>query len=377
MSDPQGTAEDRKRAGQVFEVVVRLGVVLLLLLWGVRIVAPFLHPLAWGAIVAVALHPAYLRVVAALGGRRKLAGVLFIVAGIALVIAPAGWLAASSMDGVKQLAGRWQDGTLRLPPPTERVRELPLVGDGLYEVWDEASTNIEATVRRFEPQLRSLGGTLLSLAASTGGVLLVLTFSLVIAGVLLIQGDVCTGFARALAGRLAGSDGDEFLRLATSTIRGVATGVIGTALIQASLAALGMVVIGIPLVGLWAALVLGVAVVQLPVALVLAPVAAWAFSAYATLPAVLFAVWCLVVATIDNVIKPILIGRGQDVPMLVLLVGSLGGMILSGIMGLFVGAVVMAVIYRLFFAWLYGPPAPDGMVPAGAGGPDPGEGASA
>jgi predicted PurR-regulated permease PerM len=349
------TPDHHERASQVFEVVIRLGMVFLLLFWGLLIVAPFLHPLAWGAILAVALYPVFQKLIATLGGRPRLAGTLFIVASIALVIVPAGMLAASSMDGVKGLAERWQAGELRVPPPPEQVRELPVAGERLYEGWLEASTNLEATVRRFAPQLQAAGGLLLSLAASTGGVLLLLTFSLMIAGVLMIQGESCIAFASTLATRLVGDEGEEFLGLATTTIRAVAVGVIGTAAIQAAAAALGFVVMGIPLAGLWAALVLVLAVIQLPPLLVLLPIALWSYSSYDTLPASLFTVWCVLVAASDNLIKPILMGRGQDVPMLVLLIGSLGGMLLSGIMGLFVGAVVLAVIYRLFGAWLGSP----------------------
>ena len=192
--------------------------------------------------------------------------------------------------------------------------------------------------------------------------LLVLTFSLVISGVLMMQAEACVRFARAFAGRLIGDEGEEFLRLTTLTIRGVAMGVIGTAAIQSAAAALGFVVMGIPLAGMWAAIVLMLAVIQLPPTLILVPIALWSFSGYETMPATIFTVWCVLVAASDNVLKPILMGRGLDIPMLVLLLGSLGGMILSGIMGLFVGAVVLAVIYRLFTAWLDLPePAEEGQ----------------
>ena len=352
MSQAEEMQEHRERAGMIFEVVLRLGTIFALLFWGVLIVAPFLHPLVWAVIMAVALYPAFQKISTALGKRPKLAGGLFIAAAIALVIVPAGFLAAESMDGVKEMAERWQEGDLRVPPPSPRVQELPVVGDKLFEWWTEASKNLEDTVKRFAPQLQALGGALLSLAASAGGVLLLMAFSLIIAAILMAQGPACIGFAHSLARRIVGDEGDEFLTLATNTIRGVAMGVIGTATIQAAAAAAAFVVMGMPLAGLWAALVLVLAITQLPPLLVLLPIAVWSFSAYDTAPATLFAIWLALVAMSDNLLKPMLMGRGNNVPMMILLIGSLGGMILSGIMGLFVGAVVLAVIYKLFGAWL-------------------------
>jgi predicted PurR-regulated permease PerM len=352
VSNAQRSQEHQERAGQVFEVIIRLGLVFLLLFYGLQIVSPFLHPLMWGAILAVALYPAFERLVSALGGRSHLAGGLFIFAGIALVIVPAAMLAAGSMDGMMALAEHWQAGDLRVPPPSDNVLELPVVGETVHARWLEASENLEGAVERFAPQLKALGGLLLGMAASAGGILLLLTFSLVIAGILMARGPACIRFSEILAERLVGEDGKAFLQLATATIRGVATGVIGTAAIQAAAAALGFVAIGVPVAGLWAVLVLLLGVMQLPPLLVLVPIAIWSFSGHGTVVATVFTIWCLLVALSENVLKPLLMGRGLDIPMLVLLIGALGGMILSGIMGLFVGAVVLAVIYRLFGAWL-------------------------
>ncbi len=368
MEDSQQIREHRERASQAFEVLIRVGLVFLLLFWGMRIVTPFLHTIVWGAILAIALYPAFQKLSSGLGDRRKLAGGLFIATGIALVIVPAGILAGESMDGVQSLAERWQSGELRVPPPSDRVRELPLVGENLYTQWLGASTNLEQAVKRFAPQLQTLGGWLLSIGASTGGLLLLLTFSLILAGVLMTQGPACIGFAATLTRRLVGDEGAEFLKLATSTVRGVATGVIGTATIQAAAAALGFVVMGIPLAGLWAALILLLGVMQLPPLLILLPVAMYSFSSHDTFPATIFTIWCVLVGVSEQILKPVLMGRGLDVPMLVLLVGSLGGMLLSGIMGLFVGAVVLAVIYRLFGAWLAAAETEDAAAEPAAGG---------
>ncbi len=150
----------------------------------------------------------------------------------------------------------------------------------------------------------------------------------------------------------AGDRGPEIVALATATIRGVMQGVIGVAFIQAILSVIGMVIVGVPAAGIWAALVMILAVIQLPPILVLGPIAAWVFSFTSTGPAVFFLIWALLVSGCDGFLKPVLMGRGVDAPMLVILLGALGGMMLSGIIGLFVGAVVVAITYTLFMAWI-------------------------
>ena len=354
MSSSTESHSHQERTSAAIEVTIRLGLVLLLLMWGFQIVSPFLHPISWGAILAIALLPVFDKAVAALGGKRGLVGTGFILISIVLVIVPTSMLVSGSIDSVSELAKEWKAGEIRIPVPPERVQDWPLIGDKLYKLWYGLATDLEKTLSGFTPQLVSLGQSLLGFITGSGLVLLLAAFSLVIAGVLMIHAESCSRFAHLLSRRLVGEEGTEFVTLATSTVRSVANGVVGTALIQAAGAALGLVLMGIPFAAVWALLVLIVAVVQLPPWLILAPVAIWAFSAYDTVPAVIFAIWSLIVSVADAFLKPMLLGRGVDIPMLVILIGALGGMVVSGIMGLFVGAVILALIYRLFIAWLQG-----------------------
>ncbi len=173
-----------------------------------------------------------------------------------------------------------------------------------------------------------------------------------IAGVFLAKSEQSFAAAERIITRLAGEKGGEITALATATIRGVMLGVVGVAVIQASLSAIGIVVVGVPIAGLWTIMVLVCAVIQLPPILILGPIAAYVFSYADTTPAVIFLVWVLLVSMSDAFLKPLLMGRGVDIPMLVILLGALGGMMMSGIMGLFVGAVVLAIVYTLFMAWM-------------------------
>jgi predicted PurR-regulated permease PerM len=158
--------------------------------------------------------------------------------------------------------------------------------------------------------------------------------------------------AKAIAVRLAGERGADLVELARATVRSVARGILGVALIQAILAGLGCLVVGVPGAGLWALVVLILAVVQLPTFIILAPIVIYVFYTTGTVPAVLFAIWNLLVGGCDSFLKPVLMGRGVDVPMLVVFIGAIGGFILNGIIGLFLGAIILSLGFKLFELWL-------------------------
>lgn len=193
---------------------------------------------------------------------------------------------------------------------------------------------------------------MLSTAAGAGVGILQFVISIIIAGVILANAVSFGAFLKTLARRLMGSRGDEFAMLASKTVRSVAQGVLGVALIQSLAAGVGLLAAGVPGAGLWALLVLLLAIVQLPPILILAPIILYVFSVSSTTVAVIFMIWSILVSMSDAFLKPLLLGRGVEVPMLIILVGAIGGMIYSGIIGLFVGAVVLALGYELFRAWL-------------------------
>ena len=146
--------------------------------------------------------------------------------------------------------------------------------------------------------------------------------------------------------------GEAFTNLSRDTIRSVAQGVLGVAMIQAVLSAAGMMVMDVPAWGLWTMIVLVAAIAQLPPIIVLGFVSAYVFSVAETTPAVIFLIYCIIVSSSDAFLKPLFLGRGMEIPMLVILLGAIGGMMMSGIIGLFVGAIILALGYQLFIAWL-------------------------
>ena len=348
-------ASPEERTRQVIETGIRLGVIVLIAWICFAILRPFVMPVAWGIIIAVAFFPLHEKLVSAFGGRSRLAIAVFAAVGLAILIVPTVLLMTSSVEAIERTYQAYEEGTLHVPPPRSEVKEWPIVGERTYEVWSAASRNLTATLERYASQVKGVVGTLLSAAAGAGGTVLQFVIAVLIAAVLMANAEPGHAFSRRFATRLAGDAGADFVELATATTRSVAQGVLGIALIQAVLAGMGMLAVGVPAAGVWALLVLVLAIVQLPPILVLGPVIVYVFSANETVPAVLFMIWGIAVSFSDTFLKPLLLGRGIDVPMLVILLGAIGGMMAAGVIGLFVGAVVLALAYKLFTAWLDAP----------------------
>ena len=358
MNTKPGSTQEKESLLQrvAIEATLRIAIIAVLLGWCLRIMLPFIEPIIWGVVIASATYPLFLGLRdRLLGGRNKTAAVLFTLIALAIILIPSVQLTQSMFNSGERLAQDFQQGEIKVPAPPEKVKNLPLIGESTYDTWLLASENLDAALEKAGPNIKSAAGKVVNTALGAGLGLLQFIVSIIIAGVFLANGPAAVAGFEKVAVRLAGDQGAEFSRLAAGTIRGVAQGVLGVAFIQAFLGGIGMLVMGIPAAGLWALLVLILAVVQLPPLLVLGPVAAYAFSAYDTTPAVIFTIWCLAVSALDSVLKPMLMGRSVSVPMLVIFIGAIGGFMLTGILGLFTGAVVFVLGYTLFMSWLDAP----------------------
>ncbi len=333
-------------------VAIRVGLVLLLIAWCFTVVRPFVSPIIWGIIIAVATHPLYVRLQRALRGPRSLAPVVYVIVFLVALIAPALLLAGTLVDAVRFVANDLSDGVLNLPPPPAAIESWPFVGEPLFRFWELASTNLQAALGRIGPELKVVGSWLLSFVGQIAIGLLQFVIAIFIAAALLVHAAGGGRVADDVATRLIGARGPTYAALARATIRSVAYGILGVALIQSILAGLGFLVVGLPGAGLIALICLLLIVVQIGPALVMIPVVIYEFYVADTTTAVVFAVWCFFVTILDNVLKPFLLGRGVQVPLLIIFVGAIGGVLSSGILGLFVGPVVLALGYTLFTAWL-------------------------
>lgn len=354
MSDQNLPAVDPSFVKNSLAAAIQIGLLFLMAFWCLQIISPFIGIVAWAAIIAIAVYPLHQKVSGWLGGRKKTSALLIALIGLAILMVPAWNLAGSSIESSKQLATSLEEGSLKIPPPADKVEDWPIVGKKVYEVWGEAAADLEATLVKHRDQVKVFSSWLLKFVASTTTGLLGFAASIIIAAVLLLSADTSYRTTRAILYRLGGEQGADFTDLSVATVRSVAKGVLGVALIQTLLAAIGLLVMGVPAAGIWAVIVLVLAIMQLPPLLVLGPVAAWVFSTADPIPATIFLVYSLLVSFSDGLLKPMLLGRGVDVPMLVILLGAIGGMITSGIIGLFIGAVILALGYQIFAYWLHG-----------------------
>jgi predicted PurR-regulated permease PerM len=332
---------------------IQIGALLVLLVWCFNIVRPFFTMVVWAVIIAVAIYPVHVPLTARLGDREKMSAVLLVLAGLAIILVPTWILGESTIVGLKTLAGDLKEGTLRVPPPNEDVADWPLIGEQVHAIWAEAASNIEATLAQYKEQLHALGQRVVGFVTGTMLGIFQFVFSTIIAGVLLMQAKGGYNVTRNIAASLTGAqEGERFTDMSILTVRSVVKGVLGVAVIQALLSAVGLAMIGVPAAGLWAGAVLVLAIIQLPPLLVMGPIAFWVFSVADPVPATIFLVYALIVSGSDAFLKPMLLGRGVATPMLVILIGAIGGAMASGIVGLFIGAVVLALGYELLIAWM-------------------------
>jgi predicted PurR-regulated permease PerM len=347
-----GASQDREFMSRATETTIRIALVALLVTCCFQIVKPFILPVVWGVIIATTVFPAYRWVGRKMGGRDRLAAVALVVLGILVIIVPSVLSAGSLVENVHWLSEGLSDGSLEIPPPLSSVAEWPFIGAKLHKFWSLAHHNLMAALTQLGPHLKPVAGGFLAALAGVGLGIAQFVISILIAGVFLASSSSGANAARTLATRLVGERGPEFVDLSAATIRGVAQGIIGVALIQTVLVGIGLFVAGVPHASLWTALCLVVAVIQLPPLLVLIPVIIYMFSTGTMTAAVLFTIWSVLASGSDTFLKPILLARGLDLPMVVIFMGAIGGFMMSGFIGLFVGAVILALSYKLFMAWL-------------------------
>jgi len=342
---------------------IQIGALLLLLAWCFTIVRPFIGVMVWALIIAIAIYPMHLSLTAKLGGREKTSVFILVLIGLAIILGPTWILGDSMVVALKALATELKAGTLTIPQPSPDVASWPVIGEKVYEIWSAAASNVDATLSQYQEQLSALGHSVVGFATATIVGVLQFVFATIIGGVLLMQGEGGYGVSRNIMVSVVGTqNGDKFTNLSILTIRSVVKGVLGVAVIQAVLSAIGLVLIGVPAAGLWAGAVLVLAIIQLPPILILGPIAFWVFSVADPIPATIFLVYSIIVSLSDAFLKPMLLGRGVETPMLVILIGAIGGAIAQGIVGLFIGAVILALGYELLVAWM----APDAVESAAA-----------
>ena len=346
--------ETKALSRELLDVMIRTGLIAGLVVFCFQIFYPFLHLMLWSVILAVTLYPLHVRLRGKLGGRDGRAATLLVTIGIAVLLVPLWFLGASMTDSVQNALATVRSGDFKIPPPAESVAGWPLIGKRVYDFWLQATADLTGLAQKFLPQLRDAGLVVLGKLAGLGLGLLMFVVALIIAAVILAYGERGADSAFRIASRLSGPDRAlKITRLCTATIRAVALGVVGIAFIQMLLIGIGFAVMGIPGAGLLALAVLLLGIMQLPATLITLPIIVFVFlTRGADVATIVFAIYIFIAGLADNVLKPLMLGRGVAVPMPVVLIGALGGMVTSGIIGLFIGPVILAVGYELFWQWV-------------------------
>jgi predicted PurR-regulated permease PerM len=352
MNEPGKITGEKTYIGPAIDIAIRIGVIALLIALCFNILRPFISPVVWGIILAIALFPACRKLSSVLSGRVKLAAAIITAVMLLCIILPSVHMVSSLVDGTKYISERLQHSEIKVPPPPDNIDKWPLIGKTLKREWNEASENLKATLTRFQPQLKAMSLWLLKSAMGTALGLVQFALSIVIAGIFMANAKGSGNIARELFVRLAGERGADFAVVSQKTVHNVVKGILGVAIIQALLAGSGFWVAGVPGAGLWAFLCLFLAIIQIGLFPVVIPVIIYMFSSADALTAGLLTAWLILVSLLDNFLKPILMGRGAPVPMLVIFLGAIGGFLSMGFMGLFVGAVILSIGFKLLLVWL-------------------------
>ncbi|UNK50150.1 AI-2E family transporter [Lysobacter sp. S4-A87] len=338
------------------ETLIKVGLIAFLAYVCVRVFAPFSNLVILGVILAISIYPLYQGLVRRMGGKRGLSATVLVLALLLLLGVPMVILGSSFASQISEVHQQFEKGSFTVPAPSPKVAEWPLVGERLHTAWSEAANNLPAYLEKNAEIIRGYTRKALAMAANAAGAVLMFLAAIVVAGILMVYAEAGSRTVERILIRLTSpTEGPSLLKLSVATVRSVATGVVGVAFIQALLLGMGFLLAGIPAAGVFAAITMLLGILQLPALIISLPAIGylwWAEDGSSTGMKVVFTIYFLIAGMADNVLKPLLLGRGVDAPMLVILIGAIGGMVTGGILGLFVGAVLLAVAYKLFMEWV-------------------------
>ena len=337
---------------KIVDIIIRLGALFLLISWCFNILKPFILILVWAMVITIAIYPLFKIFVRWFGGKKIVASVVLIVLLLSIFIIPGVLITESLYEGIQHIRQLYNEGQPLIPPPGAYTANWPAFAKPVIDFWTLASENLQAAILKYPQQIKTGGEWLLSSLAGVGKGLLQFLVSLIISGVLLLYYAPTAAASTRIFKKLAGKHGEGFAPIAVATILNVFKGVFGVAIVQSSMAALGFFIAGVPFAGLWTILCFILAIMQIGIWPVVIPVVIYMFSVLTTGPAVALAIWLGLALFIDNVLRPILLGRGAPAPMLIVFLGSVGGFIYSGFLGLFLGAVILTIGYKIFLVWL-------------------------
>ena len=347
--EPDSFSPSRRRA--IVTLATQLSVLAGLAYWTFDLLKPFLTIILWSIVLTVLLDPAFEWVVNRLRVRRVVAAFFITAVCLVVLLGPVAWLGVSLIGTARSMADRLATGDIHVPPPIPGVRQWPVVGEQIHAFWSLASTNIEAAIDQIVPQLKPYRGALLGFAGNAGVDMFKFIVALIIAGFLLVPGPSLVKSVRSIFRRMTTEHGDQFVDLIGATIRNLARGVIGLAILQALLAGIGLIVAGVPAAGFFSLLILLLGIVQIDAAIIVVPILIWVWLRFDVTAALVFTVYMVPVTLLNNVLRPFVMAHGLKTPMAVIFAGVLGGVLAHGVIGIFVGPIVLAISWELLMAW--------------------------
>ena len=358
MEQTTETPAPKTEAGQIsiearVSDLVRLGIIGLFAYWTVVLIAPFALIVIWAAILTVALFPMFEALSRLIGNRPVIAAVIVVVGCLILIIAPLALVAVNFADAAQALIEKLMAENIALPAAPAAIKEWPVIGERIDDAWNKIAGDLASTIIKFQAPIREVTGVVVTKLASIGGGVLSFVVSTILSGLFLTRATHLAAAIQVLASRIAGEKGVGFARLAGATVRNVSRGVIGVAFLQTLLCGLCFALFDIPARGALTFAVFMLCVMQLGPALVLLPMIIWAWFSWPSATALLFTCLAIPITVVDNVLKPVLMARGLSTPMPVILIGVIGGTLSHGLLGLFLGPVVLSVFYELLRAWAW------------------------
>jgi len=338
--------KNKDEVQRAVNIVIKISFIAILLIWSFGIFKPFYMVTLWGIIISVAVYPIHKKMTKILNGKNKLSAIIIVILGIVIVITPIFLFMESFVEGVESLAISLKSGVFNVLVLDAKINTIPFIGEKIGSIWHFLTDDIQILLKKIAPYLQEYVPKIMRGMAKGTIAIAQVIFSIFISGMILMNAERAKAAAQKIFKLLIGDFIEDFHEVAGETIKNVVIGVIGIAVIQATLAGVGMLAVGVPKAGIWAVLIMILAIIQLPPAILLIPIAIYVYSTSSLLVGILYIVWTIIVSILDNVLKPILMGRGVEIPMLVILIGSIGGMLRYGIIGLFVGPVILALVYK-------------------------------
>ncbi|MNF34799.1 putative inner membrane protein [compost metagenome] len=339
------------KSKQLFETILQLGLIFLILGFCIKLLLPFMMPILWAIILAIVLYPAFNFLQKKLKGRKSLASFIITAALLIIIILPTVLFVNSVTSSIVELKAGVENGTLKVATPGQNIKEWPLIGDKAYNFLYTLSTDLKTGILQYKEQIVEVSKKILGSVLSSTVALLQVILSVIIAGVFLVSTsaqDLASNFIK----RIAGDSGEEFLNISVSTVYQVVKGILGVAIIQTLIQAVGLFGANIPFAGVLTLVCLMLSIIQIGPIIINLGVIAYLFSQDNTTAAALWSVFFVLSGLSDNVLKPLLLGKGALVPMLVIFLGVIGGFMMSGFVGLFVGPIIFSIGYKLFAAWM-------------------------